>query len=304
MIVPDAAAFPWTAGEGAKERRWFESRDDGDDGGDGDGDGVLSKTVLEWLFLAIAIFLLFSILARRLMIMKRANQPVSDFFRVQSQWMSPESPPRPSRAIPCSQPCPRDMAYIAPLPSAHPHPRRARRTRGANTDGRGRRLDWGGDDYASSVDEKDVLPAYDKVGGPPEYEAVAAPPPVARGLPPSDGLPPLGDLPPRNDLLSSDDVAQLPRSASAEDIIVQLRSPPQGPSSHAVPPSDPSPTATGSLSVDAGRRPSIDASTRQSVISGRPSADTLRRPSVDSSPPEAVPLCPPAPPPSPDRLTT
>ncbi|KAI5887446.1 uncharacterized protein SCHCODRAFT_02638148 [Schizophyllum commune H4-8] len=274
MIIPDGSALPWMVreGAGAGEKRWFESRDDED--GSGDGTSSVSKTILEWLFLAIAIFLLCSIFFRRMMMMKRANQPMSQFFRAQPQW---SSPPRPSRVVPCSQPCPRDMAYIAPLPSAHPRPRRAhRRTRGANTDGRGRRLDSGENDYGS-IDEKDVLPAYDNVGGPPEYDDVAAPPPVARALP------------------QPDDPAQLPRSASAEDIVVQPRSPPHEES-----------VAPTHLLAAAPEPVSVDATSGHLTVSTSPAL--TRQPSVDSTPSdvpsEVVPPCPPAPPPSPDRSTT
>ncbi|KAL1685135.1 hypothetical protein GGG16DRAFT_129600 [Schizophyllum commune] len=274
IIIRDTAAFPWIGsdGTGAGERRWFESRDDENDSGD--GTNAMSKTILEWLFLAIAVFLLCSIFYRRMMMMKRANQPMSQFFRAQPQW---SSPPRPSRVVPCSQPCPRDMAYIAPLPTAHPRPRRAhRRTRGANTDGRGRRLDSGENNYGS-IDEKDVLPAYDNVGGPPEYDDVAAPPPVARALP------------------HSDDPAQLPRSASAEDIIVQPRSPPH---EGGLAPSHLPATAPGPASVDATpAHPTVNttpALTRQPSVESNPS----------DVPSEVVPPCPPAPPPSPDRPTT
>ncbi|TRM55547.1 hypothetical protein BD626DRAFT_577341 [Schizophyllum amplum] len=168
---------------GEEERRWFESREDDSD--EGNGTSALSKTILEWLFLAIAVFLLCSIFARRYAVMKRANQPISQFFRAAPQWASP---PRPSRAVPCSQPCPRSVVYAEPFPSAHlssvvyaaplQRPRRSRRTRGAGTDARGRRLESGENDH-DSFDDKDVLPAYETIGGPPRYDELAVPLPVA-----------------------------------------------------------------------------------------------------------------------------
>lgn len=44
-----------------------------------------------------------------------------------------------------------------------------RRTRAAGVDDQGRRLDSGRDPDLCSVDDKDMLPAYDRHGGPPTY---------------------------------------------------------------------------------------------------------------------------------------
>lgn len=44
-----------------------------------------------------------------------------------------------------------------------------RRTRAAGVDEQGRRLDSGRDPDQHSLDDKDVLPAYDRYGGPPKY---------------------------------------------------------------------------------------------------------------------------------------
>ena len=44
-----------------------------------------------------------------------------------------------------------------------------RRTRAAGVDEQGRRLDSGQDPDQHSLDDKDVLPAYDRYGGPPKY---------------------------------------------------------------------------------------------------------------------------------------
>ena len=64
----------------------------------------------------------------------------------------------------------RDLRHI-PLsyyPYGHYHSG-ARRTRAAGVDEQGRRLDSGRDPDQCSVDNKDVLPAYERHGGPPKY---------------------------------------------------------------------------------------------------------------------------------------
>jgi len=67
---------------------------------------------------------------------------------------------------------------IANPPSAYIHS--SRRTRAADLDQGGRRLGGGGaNDHDGEPDDKDVLPVYDTVGGPPKYiesEMQAIPP--------------------------------------------------------------------------------------------------------------------------------
>jgi hypothetical protein len=142
--------------------------------------GGLAKSVLEYLFLALALIIVTSIILRRLTRLKRMNQPISTFFHSDNDYpntshiRTPRNFPRTTGLPPLS----RDGLPYPPYPDPHltGFPavylgRNTRRTNAQDIDASGRRvvaqsveLDHGGE-----LGDKDALPAYDHYGGPPKY---------------------------------------------------------------------------------------------------------------------------------------
>ncbi|KAF7976557.1 hypothetical protein HWV62_6217 [Athelia sp. TMB] len=131
---------------------------------------ALSKSILEWVFLVIAIVLLAAFLFLRTVQLRKRHQPLTRFFSSTGPSPSytgrPQSVPRTGLpafgVLPARYPLTPEMLYpsLEPLPSAYT---RGQRTRAADTDEGGRRA-GGADD-----DAKDMLPAYEGGGGPPKY---------------------------------------------------------------------------------------------------------------------------------------
>lgn len=112
------------------------------------------------LYLPLVSLLTTSSYPCRVYWLKHANKPLSSFFNINSSYGNATTTSR-------SRTFPRTTSYdthLAALPVAHT--RHSRRTRAADIDNHGRRL--GGGEYDEEGD-KDALPAYDIVGGPPKY---------------------------------------------------------------------------------------------------------------------------------------
>jgi len=142
------------------------------DGGDnGDSKNNFAKSVLEYVFLAVALFLLICITWRRMLRVRRANQP---FFgrgvtpAAAGEQISPFPRTRPQFAGPSfGAHSFNPYVHLAHLPASY-HPSNNRRTQGADI-GPGGRRQGGISDYNGETGDKDALPAYDKFGGPPQY---------------------------------------------------------------------------------------------------------------------------------------
>jgi hypothetical protein len=154
------------------------------------------KTIVEWVFLVIALVLVSTVLACRCVHphgclisthaiesqkkkldtrsfqLRRQNRPFKEFFSVTRSSHSPTGRPRrvprttglptlnePHRPISLTH----AMLYPPPTPLPSAYRSTGRRTRGADIDEGGRRAGHPDDDH------KDTLPAYDNVGGPPKY---------------------------------------------------------------------------------------------------------------------------------------
>jgi hypothetical protein len=106
--------------------------------------------------------------------LRRRNRPFNQFFSISHPPPATGRPRRLSRTTglpPLNEPLrpislTHSMLYppVSPLPSAYRADRR--RTRAADTDEGGRRA---GNPEDGNLDNKDILPAYDNVGGPPKY---------------------------------------------------------------------------------------------------------------------------------------
>lgn len=125
------------------------------------------------LYLPLVSLLTTSSYPCRIYRLKCANKPLSSFFNINSSYGNATTASR-SRTFPRTIGLPSlhpDALYrtpydthLAPLPVAYT--RRSRRTRAADINNHGHRL--GGGEYDEEGD-KDALPAYDIVGGPPKY---------------------------------------------------------------------------------------------------------------------------------------
>ncbi|KAJ8497109.1 hypothetical protein ONZ45_g12183 [Pleurotus djamor] len=141
-----------------------------------DEDADLVKTVLEWLFLVVALVTLGSIVAWRFLQLRQRNRPLTEFFtrqrdrrRTQSfssaRTVSSERPQRVTLYSDSGVDIRTYYPYLSTPSAAHTY--QTRRTRGADVDAFGRRTGAGGD-YDEPSD-KDELPAYEHAGGPPKY---------------------------------------------------------------------------------------------------------------------------------------
>ncbi|OSD03754.1 hypothetical protein PYCCODRAFT_1424446 [Trametes coccinea BRFM310] len=140
-----------------------------------------TKNAVEGALIVVAIALILAITTWRMVRLRRHNRPLRHFFRVHSHPHSPSSThlptgrpssvPRTTGLPPAPAP-PASVIYdtlVAPVPLAH-HPRRergrARRTRAADVDGRGRRGAIRHPEDGEELpeyDDKDVLPRYQDV---------------------------------------------------------------------------------------------------------------------------------------------
>ncbi|KAF5343486.1 hypothetical protein D9758_015641 [Tetrapyrgos nigripes] len=152
---------------------------------DGGRSSELPKTVLEWVFVILFILLGLGFILYRANQLKLANRPLREFFHRRRRSSSHSHPAIPiSYANLHTRSGPYDSTHfsnltLANVPSSYQlsqlgRPAEARtrtRTRGVNTDSGGRRLDSRPpNEHGEGWDEeKDVLPAYDRHGGPPGY---------------------------------------------------------------------------------------------------------------------------------------
>ncbi|KAF8637459.1 hypothetical protein AX17_002804 [Amanita inopinata Kibby_2008] len=183
-----------------------------------DGRRDLAKSVLAYVFLGVALFIIVFFALRRLQYLKRTDRPLRQFFFSSSPSTNPStnnnannsnnnnnsnngrarsyprqplshtyiptsasfsSPPplSDSEIYPTTIYDTSDVRYpiyaslhlrslTSPYHHHHHHPHHnSRRTRAADVDEGGRRLDSGFDDDG----DKEMLPAYDRFGGPPKY---------------------------------------------------------------------------------------------------------------------------------------
>jgi len=138
--------------------------DDGDGPGDPRGSG-LSKSVLEYVFISVVVFIIACIVARRYRLL-RLQRPVgsnypdmnaSQRYGYRSFPNDVELQYQNSRGQPYPQYPDSDMTGFPPAHIGHTRPR----TQAPDIDAYGRRL--------GDPTEKDELPAYNSLGGPPKY---------------------------------------------------------------------------------------------------------------------------------------
>ncbi|KAE9400648.1 hypothetical protein BT96DRAFT_938463 [Gymnopus androsaceus JB14] len=162
-----------------------------------------SKNVLEWLFLALVVLALATVIHRRLNSLRRNGIPPSSFFSARSHNLNPRlRAPRTAGRFPSAY-SNSLSAYVANVPVAYdpfarfPYsgesPNRSSSnqtaTRAADIDAGGRRAAGGPSDYNGDMGDKDALPAYDKFGGPPGYIDSLPALPSAAYVPPQELAP-------------------------------------------------------------------------------------------------------------------
>ncbi|KAF9477423.1 hypothetical protein BDN70DRAFT_110365 [Pholiota conissans] len=137
----------------------------------------MAKSILEYIFLGIALLIVTLIILRRFIILKRRNQPYTAFFRpdtpiirLQHVQRPPLSPNNISNYTIASAAHRHDLdGHLSRYPAAY-FGQGQRRTHAHDIDTSGRRL---GNttflDHDGELGDKDALPAYDNVGGPPKY---------------------------------------------------------------------------------------------------------------------------------------
>jgi len=141
--------------------------------------GGLAKSVLEYLFLSVALLIVGCTVFRRLVKFKRTHKPLRTFFHPENATTSPShlrahSYPRTTGLPPIyndGRPYPpypdHFLTGFPPVYLGHT----GRRTNAGDVDARGRRL---ADrtvelDHDGELGDKDALPAYEVYGGPPKY---------------------------------------------------------------------------------------------------------------------------------------
>ncbi|KAG5642205.1 hypothetical protein DXG03_003421 [Asterophora parasitica] len=144
--------------------------------------GVGGQAVLEYAVIAVAIAgvaLVVCLVLQRYATLKRRNQPLYLFFaRTRPARTTTTSPTSPSFQPPnasSNQPTAR-FPRTTGLTASPPYPS-TRDTRAMDTDASGRRLNFTNnathsehDAYDAYLGDKDVLPAYESAGSPPEYD--------------------------------------------------------------------------------------------------------------------------------------
>ncbi|KAJ3797153.1 hypothetical protein GGU11DRAFT_785770 [Lentinula aff. detonsa] len=141
---------------------------------------VLTKNLLEWLFLAMAVLVVGSVIHRRIYVLKRNGLSIGSFFSARNPCRNIGSNPRPTRAFPSTFSSSLSAYDLANVPTAYnpfatsyaspsPHHRTHIQTRAMDIGPGGRRGGGMRNDHSESGDQKDTLPAYDKAGSPPGY---------------------------------------------------------------------------------------------------------------------------------------
>ncbi|KAJ3993872.1 hypothetical protein F5050DRAFT_1778753 [Lentinula boryana] len=142
---------------------------------------VLTKNLLEWLFLAMAVLVVGSVIHRRIYVLKRNGLSIGLFFSTRNRCRNIGTNPRPTRPFPSTFGSSLSAYDLANVPTAYnpfatsysspsPHHRTHIQTRAMDI-GPGGRRGRGGmrNDHSETGDQKDTLPAYDKAGSPPGY---------------------------------------------------------------------------------------------------------------------------------------
>ncbi|KAF8890792.1 hypothetical protein CPB84DRAFT_1389624 [Gymnopilus junonius] len=142
--------------------------------------GGLAKSVLEYLFLSVALLIVGCTVFRRVVKLKRTHQPLRTFFQAENGRENPSllrsrSYPRTTGLPPVTNNDRRPYPpypdpFLTGFPPVHLG-HSARRTTAGDIDDRGRRL---ADrtvelDHDQGLGDKDALPAYELYGGPPKY---------------------------------------------------------------------------------------------------------------------------------------
>ncbi|RDB18159.1 hypothetical protein Hypma_000569 [Hypsizygus marmoreus] len=136
---------------------------------DDDGGGNnLAKSVLEYAVLAVGLTLVACFVLQRIARLKRANQPMRNFFSSSAASTLSSSSTNRTR-FPRTNGLNSAPAYpdLFPPPAAY---RGSRRVHALDIDDGGRRLGGGGE--YDDLGDKDLLPAYEGGGGPPGYADV------------------------------------------------------------------------------------------------------------------------------------
>ncbi|KAF9781200.1 hypothetical protein BJ322DRAFT_1079601 [Thelephora terrestris] len=149
LIAADSQASPIPRSIGARDL-----------GTTSPGDNPMTaKNTLEWVFAAAAVLIIAAGFAWRSFFLRVRNRPLRDFFAFIEAPQQRGSSARPS------------PGGLTPIPLGQ---RRRVLTRAADVDSGGRRGGRPDPDDAGSLTEKDVLPAYEIKGGPPNYSQFLA----------------------------------------------------------------------------------------------------------------------------------
>jgi len=121
------------------------------------------KNVLEWVFAAVSVVIVCIICVSRVLFLRGSNRPLREFFACI------EAPQRGGSSQGSMRPGPVDLA-LTPL-----NRQGRERTQATDIDPEGRR--GGGpdpDDTSGDLTGKEILPAYEVKGGPPNYSQLLA----------------------------------------------------------------------------------------------------------------------------------
>ncbi|KAF4611703.1 hypothetical protein D9613_004044 [Agrocybe pediades] len=143
-----------------------------------DSKNNLAKSILEYLFLGVVLLVVLAVVFRRFLTLKRSNQPLTAFFvptpdRRRGHIYARQTFPRTTGLPPID---PRNLVYPEPHLTGMPAAYRGinlRRVQAEDVDIYGRRLGHGTElDHDGVLGDKDHLPAYDNIGGPPKYAEI------------------------------------------------------------------------------------------------------------------------------------
>jgi len=127
------------------------------------------KSIFQHVFFIIAVAIIALLVAWRVYLLKRRGRPPGDFFNFGLSSASRRLPRTHSDIYNNQPPDQFSPPFTYPSLSPLPMPHRTRRVRAADTDAGGRRLGGFRDPEDGDWDNKDELPAYDSIGGPPKY---------------------------------------------------------------------------------------------------------------------------------------
>ncbi|KAJ3972936.1 hypothetical protein EV361DRAFT_902817 [Lentinula raphanica] len=120
---------------------------------------VLTKNVLQWLFLVLVVVVVGSVIQRRIYSLKRRGLPINSFFSARHNLYNP----RPTRPFPTRFGRTLSVDELANVPTAYTHRTQSVHTR-VMDDEVSRGLN-----HNELGDQKNGLPAYNKLDSPPNY---------------------------------------------------------------------------------------------------------------------------------------